>query len=230
MRQTTIRVAIADDHPLFRSGISGLMEKLKDPVFKYQKALEAGNGAELLEGLAKISRSAIPHIVLLDLSMPKKNGFETIAPLRAQYPEMKILVMTMRSDDQSIIRSLKLGACGYISKDAEPGELKEAIDICWTKGFYLPELISHRLIRQLIDPSSSHIDPSVLTGREIEFVQLACSELTYSQIAEKMSLSVRTIDGYRENLFARFNVSSRVGLVLWAIRNELIENLPPTTN
>lgn len=227
MNHTNIRIAIADDHLLVRSGIIGLIEKFKDPEFRYEHVLEASNGRELLERIKKIPETSMPHIVLLDLTMPEKSGFDTIVPLRNQHPDIKILVITMRSDDGSIIRSLKLGACGYIGKDAEPGELKDAIDITWTKGFYLPEMISNRLLRQLLDPGAATPDlpaqPLSLSEREKEFVQLACTELTYSQIAEKMSLSVRTIDGYRETLFGKLHVSSRVGLVLSAIKNGLLE-------
>jgi len=228
-----VRLAIADDHTLIRSAFTGLIERFSDDECQYERVLEAGNGQELLAGLNEMPMQDILDIVLLDLSMPEKDGFESIRALRSQFPDIKILVLTVRCDDYSIIRSIKLGASGYIGKDAEPAELKEAIDLCLARGFYLPGMVSKRLIRQLIEPFRSPAEElaahPILTEREKEFLGLVCSELTYSQIAGKMGLSVRTIDGYRESLFARFSVSSRVGLVLWAVRNEQIDNIHSTT-
>jgi len=222
----TVRVAIADDHILFRSGVAKLIEAYAGSFASYSHTVEAASGNELLDSLQKLSGSEKPDVALVDLHMPQMDGFETIQKLHQLYPEMRILVLTMRDDEEAIIRSLKLGACGFLTKDIEKEELKQAIDSSLEKGYYYSDLLTKRLVDSVL--TEPHMQQEVtassvtLTEREKEFIRLACSELTYSEIAEKMSLSARTIDGYRNTLFAKLHVTSRVSLALWAIRNGIV--------
>jgi DNA-binding NarL/FixJ family response regulator len=129
----------------------------------------------------------------------------------------------MFSDENTIIRMLRLGAKGYIMKNAEPEELKEALDSVLKKDFYLSEYISGKIISGLHKDMDMPEAPIVLSEKEREFLQLVCSEMTYKDIATKMFVSPRTVDDYRNSLFEKLKVKTRVGLVLYAIRNGLVD-------
>ena len=211
-----VTIAVVDDHKLFRSGLINLIHSLDLEV---TVSMEANNGKEFLESL---NHQAIPDIVLLDSNMPVLNGYETAAILQKDYPEMKVLVITMNSDEQSMIKMLKLGARGYIGKDVEPEELKQALVQIIEKGYYYTDQLTGQLIQALQTPPKTLSDKQHLTEQELNFIRLACSEDTYSQIADKMFLSPKTIDGYRASVFEKLNIKSRVGLALYAIKSGLI--------
>ena len=225
MKNKIIKIAIADDHFLFRRGFITLIESAKTSEVKYICVVDAASGIELEEKLSLADEQERPDVILLDLNMPGQNGFQTIAKILRSFPESKIIILTMQDDDQSIIRSLKMGARGYLTKDAQTAEVKNAIHSILEKGYYYPEDLAVRLVQNLsINPdlTETSAESIKLNEREREFLQLVCSELTYSEIAERMALSARTIDGYRDSLFSKLRVTTRVGLVLWAIRNNLI--------
>jgi DNA-binding NarL/FixJ family response regulator len=226
--QTKIKLAIADDHKLFRKGIISLIElRNKD---RYLILSEAENGDELIR---KLDRKALPDIVIMDIEMPKTDGFQTVAWLQVHFPDIKVLVVSQTEREESIIRMLKLGVKGYLSKDIDPDELHTALQAIHRKGFYYTDYITGKLIHNLHhenqkEGSEETADPSLeiwskLSEKEREFINCCCSELTYEQIARKMILSPKTVDGYRTKLFDRFNINSRVGLVLFAIRNGLVK-------
>ena len=222
-----IKISIVDDHRLFRNGVRGLIQKFNENgEIKYVPVIDAPNGSQFLEHLKKADKKNIPDILLLDINMTELNGFDTLKELRRNYAEIKTLVMSMQDDEATLIKSLKLGACGFLTKDIEPEDLKWAIDSVYDKGYYYQDLVTLRLIRNLNDrtnQASSSFNTNVdLSEREKAFLKLVCSEATYGEIASSMNVSTRTIDGYRESLFAKLQVRTRVGLAMWAVRSGLV--------
>jgi len=211
-----IQVAIADDHSLLRNALARLINTFDD----YTILFEADNGKELR---TKIMQHVIPDIVLLDVSMPEMDGFETTQWLRKNYPQIKILVLSMMSDEKTIIKMFRLGAKGYLLKNTDPAELKSAMDAVIHKNVYLSEFISEKLVSGLHHDPGPDIKEVILNEREREFLRWTCSELSYKEIAAKMSLSPHTVDDYRQSLFNRLKVHSRVGLVMYAIKNGIVE-------
>lgn len=215
MNKNSIAIALVDDHILLRNGLAGMLRESG-----YTVLFEADNGQEFTK---KILTEGVPSIVLLDINMPVMDGYATAAFIKKNHPETLILALSMYDDEEAIIKMLKNGARGYILKDAHPADLKAAIDAIVTKGFYYSEMVTGRLMRSIIDePGGEKIEEDKLTDRELEFLKLAATEMTYKEIADKMHLSPRTIDGYRDDLFAKLNIKSRVGLVLYAIKNGVV--------
>ena len=151
------------------------------------------------------------------------DGYETASWLFKNHPQIKVLALSMFSDEKTIIKMLRLGAKGYILKNIDPEELKNALDSVVKKNFYLSEYISGKIISGLHKDVDRQEDPVYLTDKEKDFLKLICSEITYKDIAAKMYVSPRTIDEYRNHLFEKLKVKSRIGLVMYAIRNGLVE-------
>ena len=211
------KIVMVDDHVLLRSGLADLVRSLG-----YQVLFEANNGKEFCD---KLSANDLPDLVLMDINMPVMDGYETSLWLKKNYPEIKILALSMHDDENAIIRMLKNGARGYILKDSEPEELKTAIEAILTKGFYYSEMVTGRLMHSIsgMDEDSTHTRQLLqLNEREIEFLKLACTEMTYKEIADHMHLSPRTIDGYRDTLFQKLDIKTRTGLVVYAIKNGIV--------
>lgn len=208
-----LKIALVDDHTLFRKGLLSLVNMVcPDAVVLF----EADNGLQLQE---KIPICGEPDILLLDVNMPGMDGFESVEWLSKFYPDIKVLVVSMIVSDESIIRLLTLGVNGYLSKDVEPSTLGEALRAVREKGYYYTDFITGKLVHSL--QYEKHLRPQALppmSDREMKFIQLACTEMTYSQIAAQMFLSPKTIDGYREALFEKLNVKSRVALAMVAVK------------
>lgn len=216
MRKTSI--GVVDDHTVLRVGLVGLLKTLD-----YDIVFDCSNGLETIQNLHV---GKLPDIILLDINMPEMDGFETTIWLRDNFPEISVLVLSMHDDESAIIKMIRNGAKGYVTKDVEPRELKKAIEDIKNKGVHYSELVSGRLfnsIHKLESNNHSDLNQLQLTEREREFLILNCSEMTYKEIADKMKLSPRTIDGYRDSLFSRLNIKNRVGLVLFAIKNNLLK-------
>lgn len=212
-----IQVAIADDHTLLRKALAKLVASFDE----YAVLFEADNGKEIKK---KINEHLVPDLVLLDVNMPEMDGFETAAWLNKNYPKIKVLALSMFSDERTIIRMLRQGARGYVMKNIDPDELKKALDSVMKKNFYLSEEISGKIISGLHKDADRVEEPPSLTQREKDFLRLICSEITYKDIAAKMFVSPRTVDEYRNSLFEKLKVKSRVGLVMYAMRNGLVES------
>lgn len=211
-------IALVDDHVLLRNGLAGLVKSLGHEVM-----FEADNGKNLIE---KLRSNSTPEIILLDINMPEMDGYETVKWLKKNHPAIKVLALSMYDNETAIIRMLKYGAKGYILKDSDPIQLKNAIDELVKKGFYYSELVSGKLISAIskMDPDGDDSeDLNHLSEREKDFLRHSCSELTYKEIADKMYVSPRTIDGYRDALFEKLQVKTRVGLVIYAIKNGLVD-------
>ncbi len=211
-----IQVGIVDDHNLLRKALGKLISSFEN----YSVLFEGDSGKELK---TKITQHVVPDIILLDVNMPDMDGYETVRWLNKNYPQVKVLALSMFSDETTIIRMLRLGAKGYILKNIEPEELKEALDSIMKKDFYLSEYISGKIISGLHKDLGNPDEQIPLSEKEKEFLRLVCSELTYKDIADKMFISHRTVDNYRNVLFEKLKVRSRVGLVMYAIKNGIAE-------
>jgi DNA-binding NarL/FixJ family response regulator len=217
----SMRLALVDDHRLFRKGMMSLLELVcSDCVILF----EADNGIDLQKKLDPANR---PDIILLDVNMPGMDGFACVEWLNENHPSVKILVVSMIEKEESVVKMLKLGVKGYLSKDVEPKELGEALNAVMNKGFYYTDFITGKLVHSLQivkeKDNKNNVVLKTMNEREKEFLILACSELTYNDIAAKMFLSPKTIDGYRNSLFEKLNVKTRVGLVIFAIKHGLFK-------
>jgi len=213
-----IKVALADDHVLLRNGLAGLVINLG-----YTVLFEANNGKDLI---SKLKKDNLPDIILMDINMPEMDGYDTTSWLKNNYPLIHVLALSMYDDENAIIRMLRNGSKGYIMKDADPLELKQAIDNVITKGVHYSEFVTGKLLHsiyQVDEPGNGTKQMLNLNDREIEFLKLASTEMTYKEIADNMHLSPRTIDGYRDALFEKLNIRNRVGLVLFAIKQSIVQ-------
>jgi len=209
-----IRVAMADDHTLVRRSIISVLSTYDDLDF----VADASNGFELCEMIYKLSSP--PDVCLLDVNMPVMNGYDTLVTLKSKYPEMRFLMLTQYDNEFVIIKMLKSGANAYMLKNTEPLDLVIAIRTIIEKPFFHSNLVNGHLIA--IVQKEEEYSKLSLSDLEKTFLTYTASELTYKEIASKMNLSVRTIEGYREKLFLKLEVKSRTGLALYAIRLGLI--------
>ena len=207
------KVAIADDHLLIAKAISGIVEGFKD----FEVLYEVENG-KALQDKCQVSKN-IPDIVLLDISMPVMDGFATAAWLKETHPEVLIMALSVQDDDESLIKMIKAGARGYLHKNVHPAELEKALETLVSKGMYYPEWATSRVFLKLAgDDNNNAMKDISITEREKEFLQYACTELTYKEIGEKMFCSPRTVESYRDSLFEKLNIKTRVALALYAVK------------
>lgn len=192
-----------------------------DTIENYRVIAQVGNGQELIDLL---KTGPLPDLVMLDLNMPVLDGYDTAAILKEKFPTVKVLVVTMYDSDIALIRVLKEGVRGFLRKDVDPAELNRAITSVIEKGYYYSHDINAKLSNAVIRTfdNQTTFENSILTETEIEFLRLASTDLTYKEIATRLKLSPRTIDHYREGLFAKLNVRSRVGLAIFAIKHGIV--------
>lgn len=212
MQQEKIKIALVDDHTLFRSGLASLLNEFEE----VEIAFEATNGVDLQ---AKIAKHSDVQLILMDINMPVMDGFATTKWMKTHYPQVYILALSMFEDEKSIINMIKAGANGYMLKESKSSELLLAIKTMIEKGFYVNELVSGRLLASVKNDNPKEN----LTEKELVFLQYCSTELTYKEIASFMNISPRTVDNYRESLFAKLNLKSRTGLVVYGIKNDLIK-------
>lgn len=213
-----IRVGIADDHKIFRKGVILSLRQYTNISF----VLEAENGEDLLQQLEKDQ----PDLVLLDLRMPGKDGIETTKEISKKYPQIKILIITMFEDERFVSHLMENGANGYLLKNAEPTEIKKAIMEAMVKGYYLNNFVNRVLLKKStarIKNAPSLNNEIILSDKEKEVVSLICREYTASEIADKMSISPRTVESIKDRLMERFGLKNTAGLVFFAVKNELID-------
>lgn len=215
-----IKVAIADDHKIFRSGVINTLT----PYENINVVFEAEDGVHLLE----IMETQQPDVILMDLKMPNMDGIEATKKVREKYAHVKVIVLTMYEDDNFIVHLIEMGANAYLLKNAEPGEIYEAICTTYEKGFYFNENVNLALLKKVMHKTKQQFKPTFrnevpLTDRELEVLRLICEELTTQQISEKIFLSPRTVEGLRQKLLEKTGAKNIVGLVMYAFRNGLIE-------
>lgn len=211
------KIVLVDDHILLRNGLASLVKKLGHHVI-----FEANNGKEFV---SQLDKNNLPDIILLDINMPEMDGYETAQWVKKNYPVIKVLALSMYDNENAIIRMLKHGARGYLLKDSEPAELKAAISSVSTKGYYYNDKVNSKLINSVNNSGEKENDivhNNTLNDREIEFLKYACTEMTYKEISEIMCVSPRTIDGYRDIVYEKLNIRTRVGLAVYAIRNKYV--------
>ena len=211
-------VALVDDHELLRTGLAAIIGTFEG----FKVVMEANNGREFIE---QLKGKTPPDIVLLDITMPVMDGYETAIWIRANLPQIKVLVLSMLENDTAIIRMLKNGARGYILKDSKPKVFKDALDNVRDSGYFINELVSNKLMHYINHEDVFEGDAFILNNlseNETVFLKWICTEKTYKEIADEMCLSPRTIDTYRDNLFKKLDVKTRVGLAIFAIKNSIV--------
>lgn len=211
----TIPIAIVDDHTL----ISKALENMIMENTQYRVIMNHPNGEDFITGLEKAAE--LPAVVLMDVNMPYKNGIETTEWLTGHYPDIKVIALTMDDDEKVLIKMLKAGAKGYLLKDMQPSILFQAIETVFEKGSFYTDFVAQKLLKVKTEELKSASLLSELRDREKEFIKWACSELTYKEIADKMCLSPKTIDGYRDSVFVKLDIKNRAGLVLFALKHDL---------
>ena len=211
------RIALVDDHKMLRSGLARLLTALD-----YHILIEADNGRDFID---KLSRSGNPDLVLMDITMPVMDGFETTAWLAIHHPEIRVIALTMIDDEQAVIRMIKNGARGYLLKESGIAELKAAVEAVMHHGYYYSEMVTGKLIHNLTHPNDTPFSSADihLTEKENEFMKLICTELTYKEIADRMHVSPRTVDTYRDHLFEKLGLKTRTGLVIYSIKNGIVK-------
>ena len=212
-------IAIVDDHAMFRKGLMSLINLFPN----YEVLLDAASGKDFIE---QLNPKRLPDIVLLDISMPEMDGYETAEWLHNTHPNVKILALSTMDSETAIIKMIKSGAKGYVLKDADPAELKLAFDEVISRGYFYNDLITRKVMKSinlLTDDKNPTSTFAKLTAREVEFLKYTCTELTYKEIADKMFVSVRTVEGYRDALCEKLDLKTRIGLALYAIKNKLVE-------
>jgi len=211
-----IKIAIVDDHKLVSKALENMISFNPD----FEVMMTCYNGQDFIDELREMKK--LPDVVLMDINMPIKNGIETTAELSRIFPNLKVIALTMEDNESTIIKMLTAGAKGYLLKDMSPDILFDAINIVHEKGIFYTDLVTQSLLKIKSEEKIIGELNESLKDREVEFIKLACSELTYKDIAEEMCLSPRTIDGYRDSVFVKLNVKTRVGIVLFAIKHNII--------
>lgn len=210
------RIAVVDDQQLFRKGLIYLLEEFKE----MDVIIEAENGKQLIDKLAK----KMPDVVLLDLEMPEMDGPTTLAWLKAKHPKIRVLILTMHNEEPIIAHMVENGAHGFLLKNDPIDTIVDAIHSVMDTGYFFDDRISKALLTRLI--TGERIKPKFnkvfLSERELQIVKLICEEFTNKEIADKLCLSVRTIDGHREALMEKINARNTVGIVMYAVKNGLV--------
>ncbi len=211
-----ISVLIADDHKVFREGLASLLDDVPD----IRVVGQAADGRQVLQLLEAIR----PDVILMDIAMGDSGGLETTRLVKAQHPGIKVLVLSMHSESHYIVRMLEAGASGYLLKDAGSAEMIAAIRAVHAGDTYYSRQVSDTLIEHLTrgKPARPTRDDVPLTRRELEVLQLIAEEYSNPEIAEKLFISIRTVDTHRRNLLEKLGVKNTAGLVKYAIKRGLI--------
>ena len=212
--KTSIRVFIADDHAIVREGLKQILADSRDIVV----AGEAENGLDAIRLFPK-SRC---QVMLLDISMPDKNGIEVLKQIKKEYPDTQVLMLSMHREDQYAIRSLKAGAAGYLTKQAAPKELVVAIRQVASGQKYVSAALAQSLAAQVGEDHATPVHDT-LSDREYQTLTLIASGKTVSDIAVELSLSVKTVSEYRARLLVKMKLKNSAELTHYAIRNHLVE-------
>jgi DNA-binding NarL/FixJ family response regulator len=211
MNTIPIYIAYAEDHAVVRTGVKELIQSVDD---RFKVFIEAENGKELLENIAKASHQ--PDVCLIDINMPEMNGYEAMLQIKNKYPYIRCLALTMADNDHAMLQMLANGAMGYVTKNSNIHELKKAVLEVYEGNFYFckevlklfPKISRHNL--------QDHLK-QLLSDREVEFLSLCCSDMSYAEIGQVMHLSDRTAENYAYKLGQKLNIHSRVGLALYAV-------------
>ncbi|MBS1773643.1 MAG: response regulator transcription factor [Bacteroidetes bacterium] len=207
--KTTYSIAIADDHAILRSGLKHIINSLPE----FSADIEASNGKELIEKIESADKK--PDVCIIDINMPLMNGYKTAQAIRTKWPGMGILALSQYNNEYSVIKMLRSGATGYLPKEAGPKELEDALFAIINKSIYYSDLVSEKTVAKAEDRAGIAID---LNETDLQFLGYCSGDLTYKEIAEKMKVSLRTVDWYRDKLFEKLKVKSRTGLAVFALQ------------
>jgi DNA-binding NarL/FixJ family response regulator len=213
-----IKIILADDHRIFRDGIKSL---LSDTEW-IEIINEASSGIELLEML----RIQQPELVIMDISMPGLSGIEASKKISANFPDIKILILSMHTNEEFVINSIKAGAKGYLPKDTSKEELLDAIKTISEGGEFYSKMVSDNFLKSYIrkykvDQNLSENEE--LTQREIEILKLAASGISNKDIADKLFISVKTVDAHKNHIMQKLKLKNTAEMVLYAVKNKIIE-------
>lgn len=219
MSTRKIDVVIADDHSLFRKGMRAILDEFSC----VSRIYDAANGRELID-LLKVTEP-VPDVVLLDLKMPVMDGVEATEKIKAEFPSVKIIVLSMQDDERFILHLIEKGVNGYLFKNSDPIEVEESLRAVMQQDFYFNAEMSQIVYKAFLKKQKikKRQEDVELTERELDVLKLICKECTAVEIGEKMNLSPRTIEGYRKNLMFKTGAKNSAGLVVYAIKNELVE-------
>lgn len=216
-----IRIAIADDQNLFREGLANLLKSNPD----FELIIQAENGKVLIEKL--IGLDALPDVALIDMNMPEMNGVELNAILHTDFPSVKVIVLSVHGEERYISKMIEAGACSYLIKNCEPKELFDTIINTFSFGFYFNReamnAMRHAGHNRKVGIKDVNNIPIALTERESVILKLICNELTNTEIADKLFISNRTVDGHRTNLLSKIGCKNTAGLVIFAIKYGIFE-------
>lgn len=215
-----IQIAIADDEALFRKGLGLLLDDYEDLSI----ALEAENGQDLLNQL--YAASVLPHVLLLDMKMPVLNGVETAKLMREHFPEVPIIILSTHFSKAFILNMIEMGAASYLPKNTDPDEVVETIRSVLSKGFYYTNEVMQIIREDFMNKNQPKVKMAAtaeVTSREREVLQLICEEFTTSEIADKLYISPRTVEGHRNNLLSKLGCRNTAGLVVNAINYGLVK-------
>ena len=211
-----LKIALIDDHILLRDALAGVISNFDN----CSVMVRSNNGKDFIE---QIKNTSLPDLIVLDINMPVMNGYETAQWIKDNHPEINIIILTMFDSEIALIRLLQSGVKAFLQKDTHPKELEFAIESVIETGYYYSQNSSGKLANIFRNPSRNFTTYSIsLTDNEIIFLRFSCSEMTYKEIAKQMYISPRTIDNYRDSLFEKLQVKSRVGLAMYAIKNGIV--------
>lgn len=209
-----IKIALADDHKLLRNALASLINTFEN----CEVIFEANNGKDFCTLLER----DLPDVAIIDYNMPVMNGLECANWMKANYPQVPILMLTMYDTELMLIKLLQAGVKGFMKKDIHPNELHKAIQSVMTEGFYYSVHTSAKLAGFFTEKESIPFWEKILSEQDLTFLKLVCSELTYKEIAQEMNMNPRTIDSMRDSMFDKLDVKSRVGLTMYAIKHGLV--------
>jgi len=219
-----INIVIADDEQLFRSGIRFILER--EPNFNI--SFETENGKKLLDFLR--TTKELPDIILMDLNMPEMNGVEATKIIHKTHPNIKIVVLTSYNSKSFITNMIDVGASSYLVKNTSPKMVVHTINEVHKKGFYYDEKVLSIINENIISSSGKRIkndlEQKLLSKREIDVLELICAQKTTAEIADKLFISPRTVEGHRNNLLLKTKSKNVAGLVIYGIQKKLIEITP----
>jgi DNA-binding NarL/FixJ family response regulator len=213
-----IKVAIADDHALFRAGVKTAMAAKKD----IEMIAEADNGMQLLNLLKHIE----PDVILLDIQMPIMDGIATLPEIRKLYPDVKVIILSMHNDHSMISKLMEVGANSYLTKNSDSETIYQAIVTCFEQEFFFNDLTNKALLSGLrTKKAEPSFDDAQLSPKEIRVLKLMCEEKTTKEIADIVDISPRTVEAIRDKLKTKTGSKSMAGLVMYAVKNGLMQAL-----
>ncbi|WP_299113070.1 response regulator transcription factor [uncultured Winogradskyella sp.] len=206
-------ISIVDDHVLIANALKAIILNFQ----QFEVIHISENGMDFQEKLK--TKPILPDVVLLDISMPIMNGFETALWIKEHHPNIKVMVLSMQDDEQSLIKMIKNGARGYMLKNTHPIDLEKGLNTLIEKGHFFPDWASSKILTSISENTINADLKNNLSEREIEFLTYTTTEMTYKEISEKMFCSPRTVENYRDSLFEKLELKSRVGLAVYALKN-----------